>query len=96
MKEAFGACMNETVIKEIGVQPLVDIIGEVAKRFPVTEKSLGDDDLFAESDHASLSNTVLLLEKWGITTFEGLGAGADDKNPVSFIAAMSYRRWSNQ
>ncbi|ETS84676.1 hypothetical protein PFICI_02701 [Pestalotiopsis fici W106-1] len=89
MKDAYGACMNETVIKEIGVKPLVDLIGEVAHSFPVTEKSFGEDEILAESDHASLSETILLLEEWGISTFEGLGVGADDKNPEVVIIQAS-------
>lgn len=85
MKDAYDACINETVIKEIGVQPLVSLVNEVAHSFPVSEKGFTNNEVLAENDHASLSKTILQLEKWGISTFEYLGTGADDKNPVRVI-----------
>ncbi|KAI4592639.1 hypothetical protein KJ359_010541 [Pestalotiopsis sp. 9143b] len=89
MKDAYDACINETVIKEIGVQPLVSLVNEVAHSFPVSEKSFTNNEVVAENDHASLSKTILQLEKWGISTFEYLGTGADDKNPEVVIIQAS-------
>lgn len=78
MQEAYGACMNETTLKAIGVAPLTELINSVAQSFPVTDDTA---ELLPE-DYARLSDTILLLEKLGVTSFESLYTGADDKNPV--------------
>lgn len=83
MKEAYNACLNETAIKEVGVQPLMDLIQQVANSFRVSNATSEANDALKEDDLAHLSNTILLLEQWGVSTFEYLGTGADDKNPVS-------------
>ncbi|KAI0878787.1 peptidase family M13 [Hypoxylon argillaceum] len=77
MQEAYGACMNETTLKAIGVAPLTELINSVAQSFPVTDDTA---ELLPE-DYARLSDTILLLEKLGVTSFESLYTGADDKNP---------------
>ncbi|KAK6085991.1 endothelin-converting enzyme [Seiridium cupressi] len=86
MKEAYSACANETALKEIGVQPLVSLIQEVADSFPVKK---GNDSLFTERDSVKLSDTILLLEKWGVSPFVYLSTGADDKNPEVVIIQLS-------
>ncbi|KAI1135264.1 endothelin-converting enzyme 1 [Hypoxylon sp. FL0543] len=78
IQKAYNSCMNETSLQEIGVQPLVNLIEQVATSFPVAE---GDSGSVEESDYAALSDTILLLQKIGIGAFVGLTAGADDKNP---------------
>ncbi|KAI1376163.1 endothelin-converting enzyme 1 [Hypoxylon crocopeplum] len=79
IQEAYNACMNETTLQGIGVAPLVSLIEEVATSFPVAEGAL--DQPLEQADYAALSDTILLLEQIGITSFVGLAAGADDKNP---------------
>jgi endothelin-converting enzyme len=81
MKLAYSACMNETAIQGLGAKPLVNLINQVADSFPVKDK-YGSNDTVTEADATNLSDTVLLLEKWGVSTFEALGTGADDENPV--------------
>ncbi|KAI2631977.1 endothelin-converting enzyme 1 [Hypoxylon sp. NC1633] len=78
VQEAYNACMNETTLQKIGVAPLVSLIAQVAASFPIAE---GVDGPLDEADYAALSDTVLLLEKLGVSSFIGLTAGADDKNP---------------
>ncbi|KAI0395968.1 peptidase family M13 [Xylariaceae sp. FL0594] len=89
MQESYNACMNETRIKAIGVEPLVTLIDEVAKSFPVAKDAFDTDDLLHPEDHAKLSNTILLLERLQVTTFEALYTGADDKNPDVVIIQAS-------
>ncbi|KAI0137377.1 hypothetical protein BJ170DRAFT_605598 [Xylariales sp. AK1849] len=89
LKEAYASCINETDIQKLGVQPLVSMIQEVAKSFPVAESTYGGNATIGEDDYACLSDTILLLEKLGITTFEGLGTGADDKHPDIVIVQAS-------
>ncbi|KAI1107291.1 endothelin-converting enzyme 1 [Jackrogersella minutella] len=78
IQEAYNSCMNETTLQKIGVSPLVSLIDQVVTSFPIAE---GASDPVGIADYAALSDTVLLLEKLGVSSFVGLGAGADDKNP---------------
>lgn len=85
MKKVYNSCMNEAVLQKLGVEPLVNLIQVVAASFPVASSSYGVDDNISQESLATLSDTILLLEKMGITTFESLGTGADDRNPVSYF-----------
>ncbi|KAI0441282.1 peptidase family M13 [Xylaria telfairii] len=85
MQESYNACMNETTLKAIGVAPLVDLINTVAQSFPVGD----NEELLQPEDYSQLSDTILLLERLEVTSFEALYTGADDKNPdVVIIQAM--------
>jgi endothelin-converting enzyme len=81
MQTAYNSCLDEETLAKLGVQPLVELVRQVAGSFPVTPAEMEGDTLVTEKDHAALSETILLLEKLGVTTFEDLGTGADDKNP---------------
>ncbi|KAI1179629.1 peptidase family M13 [Nemania sp. FL0916] len=86
MQEAYKSCMDEATLKALGVAPLTELISNVTQSFPVTDDT---EELLLEDDYAKLSDTILLLEKLGVTTFESLYTGADDKNPdVVIIQAM--------
>ncbi|KAK8086984.1 hypothetical protein PG994_001958 [Apiospora phragmitis] len=80
MQGVYNTCMDETVLRELGVQPLVHLVQTVADSFPVAEC---DDDKFGKQDYAALSETILLLKRMGVQTFVSLGTGPDDKNPAS-------------
>ena len=73
--------MNETTLQKVGIQPLVSLIDQVAASFPVDESAYGNDDTLSAEDYAALSDTILLLQRIGVSTFTGLTAGADDKDP---------------
>lgn len=79
MKESYNACMNETALKAIGLTPLIDLIGNVAQSFPAADDT---EEVLQPEDYTKLSDTILLLEKLGVTSFESLYTGADDRNPV--------------
>ncbi|KAI1108761.1 peptidase family M13 [Nemania sp. NC0429] len=86
MQDSYNACMNETTLKTIGLAPLIDLISNVARSFPAADDT---EDVLQTEDYTKLSDTILLLEKLGVTSFEGLYTGADDSNPdVVIIQAM--------
>ncbi|KAI1471624.1 endothelin-converting enzyme 1 [Daldinia caldariorum] len=80
VQDAYNSCLDEATLQEIGVEPLVRLINQVAASFPVDGAS-GSDASLGEADYAALSNTILLLERIGVPSFIGITAGADDKNP---------------
>ncbi|KAI0974825.1 peptidase family M13 [Xylaria arbuscula] len=89
MQESYNACMNETTLKAIGLDPLTELIRKVAQSFPVDDQTYDTEDLVQSEDYAKLSDTILLLQQLEVGTFEGLFTGADDKNPdVVIIQAM--------
>ncbi|CAJ2511492.1 Uu.00g071170.m01.CDS01 [Anthostomella pinea] len=89
MQESYNSCMNETVLQQIGVAPLVSLIDKVVKYFPVAEGTYGGDELLQLEEYASLSDTILLLQQMQVTSFEALSVGADDKNPDIVIVQSS-------
>ncbi|KAF3070925.1 Endothelin-converting enzyme 1 [Daldinia childiae] len=80
IQDAYNSCLDEATLQKVGVEPLVDLINQVALSFPVDD-AYGSDAILEEADYAALSDTILLLEKLGVSSFVGLTAGADDKNP---------------
>ncbi|KAK6955600.1 hypothetical protein Daesc_003242 [Daldinia eschscholtzii] len=80
IQDAYNSCLDEATLQKVGVEPLVGLIDQVVASFPVDGTS-GSDAPLGEADYAALSDTILLLEKIGVSSFIGLTAGADDKNP---------------
>ncbi|KAK1834048.1 hypothetical protein QBC39DRAFT_278180 [Podospora conica] len=75
MASAYKACLDEETIKKIGVAPLKDIISKI--------KSTS-----AQSENA-LSDTILLLSRYGVSGFVSSGTGADDTNPDVVVVFVS-------
>lgn len=89
MQEFYNTCMNETTLKAVGIAPLAELISTVAQSFPVGDKTHDNEELLQPEDYTQLSDTILLLERLEVTSFEALYTGADDKNPdVVIIQAM--------
>ncbi|TGJ87311.1 hypothetical protein E0Z10_g1420 [Xylaria hypoxylon] len=89
MQESYNTCIDEATLKAIGVNPLTELIGTVAQSFPVGNETYDTEELLQPEDYANLSDTILLLQQLGVTSFESLYTGADDKNPdVVIIQAM--------
>lgn len=84
MQKAYTTCMDETALKKIGVAPLVELIEKVAEKFPVNFATYDNEEPLQQEDYAQLSEAILLLEQLGVSSFEALFTGADDKNPVGF------------
>ncbi|KAI0853671.1 endothelin-converting enzyme 1 [Daldinia vernicosa] len=80
IQDAYNSCLDEATLQKVGVKPLVDLINQVITSFPVDD-AYGSDSRLEEADYPALSDTILLLEKLGVSSFVGLTAGADDKNP---------------
>tara|TARA_R110002003_G_scaffold48_19_gene4104 strand:- start:3895 stop:4815 length:921 start_codon:yes stop_codon:yes gene_type:complete len=79
MKAAYDACLNEDRIKELGAEPLVKVLDEIEKTFPIT----------AASNSHALKDIILLLSKNGISNLVSAGTGADDTDPDTVIVAVS-------
>lgn len=78
MKTAYDACMNEEQIKRNGARPLLDVLDEIKRIYPVTTSATHD-----------LKNTILLLAEFGITSLVGADTGADDTDPDSVVVSVA-------
>jgi endothelin-converting enzyme len=81
MKAAYDACLNEDHIKSVGVRPLMDVLEEVRKAYPITT--------LPTSDSHALRDAILLLAKYGISTLVSTGTGADDTDPDTVVVSVS-------
>jgi endothelin-converting enzyme len=80
MKTAYDACLNEDQIKHNGAKPLLEVMGQIKKVYPVTRQG---------SDAHDLKDTILLLAELGITSMVAVGTGADDTDPDSVVVSVA-------
>ncbi|XP_014553761.1 hypothetical protein COCVIDRAFT_106846 [Bipolaris victoriae FI3] len=78
MKAAYDACLNEDQIKSAGVQPLVRILDEIKKAFPV-----------GASESPSIKDAILELAKYGISGLVAAGTGPDDTDPDTVVVSVA-------
>ena len=85
VKEAYSACMNQTEVKRVGVQPIVDVLNGIVKAFPVSSSAYMtlNSTILGNSDTSQLRNVLLFLEQIGLSTVVDIMVGRDDKDPVS-------------
>jgi endothelin-converting enzyme len=81
MKAAYDACLNEDHIKSVGVEPLMNVLEEIKKAYPITT--------LPTSDSHTLKNAILLLARYGVTTLVGTDTGPDDTDPDTVVVAVS-------
>ena len=78
MTSAYQACLDEETIKKVGVAPLARIVDEIKSAYPAS----------ARSENA-LSETILLLAKYGVSGLVASGTSADDTNPDVVVVFVS-------
>lgn len=78
MTSAYKACVDEETIKELGVAPLAKIVDEIKSAYPASTRS-GN----------ALSDTILLLARYGVSGLVASGTGADDTNPDVVVVSVS-------
>ncbi|CAP61572.1 uncharacterized protein PODANS_4_1760 [Podospora anserina S mat+] len=83
LTDAYKACLDEPTIKELGIAPLAKIVEQVKQSFPVSDSSSGN----------ALSETILLLSRYGVAGLVSSGTGADDADPdvVAVSVAPPWR-----
>lgn len=80
MQDAYGACMNESLLEQLGSQPLLDLLSPLEKLYPKKQKKKLD---------TSLTAAVQYLESIGVGGPIGLGVGADDKDPDTNVLQIA-------
>lgn len=77
MKAVYDACLDEDQIKSIGIKPLVHVLEEIKKTYPV-----------GASESQSIKDAILLLAKYGISGLISSGADADDTDPDTVVVSV--------
>ncbi|KAH8727731.1 peptidase family M13 [Phaeosphaeriaceae sp. PMI808] len=81
MKATYDACLNENQIKEEGAAPLVKLLEEIKKAYPV--------NALKTSDSHALKDAILVLAKYGVSTLVSTGTGADDTDPDTVVVSIA-------
>lgn len=82
LQRAYNACMALDAIKQVGVAPLQDVLGQLTEIIAVDDAAIGSGVELQPQDSKAISEAVLFLEELNIPHFLSLGVGSDDKNPV--------------
>jgi endothelin-converting enzyme len=77
--------MDEETIKKEGTKPLKEMLTEISDMF--TKSDTEFDTL--SKDSSTLSETVLFLQKLGVSALVSTGAGADDTDPDTVVVQVS-------
>ncbi|KAI6248111.1 Endothelin-converting enzyme [Erysiphe necator] len=89
MKSAYDTCMDETLVKRKGIEPLNTAIGQIVNLFPVSETSIYEKELLTTEDEDQLSELIVYFEKLGIAGLVSLTASADERNPDLVVVKAS-------
>ncbi|KAF3763247.1 endothelin-converting enzyme 1 [Cryphonectria parasitica EP155] len=79
LQDGYNACLNETLLRSIGSKPLLDLLKQVERLYP----------LHGSHEDQALTNTVQFLMSIGVRTPISLGVGADDKDPNANVVSLS-------
>lgn len=81
MQDGYNACLNETLLKSIGAKPLIELLTELGRIYPVKHTRSSKD--------TSLTDAVQFLIGRGVRTPISIGVSADDKDPDSNVISLS-------
>ena len=102
LKDAYDACMDEERLKQIGSEPLLDILLRIDKLFPAPRPHHAAEPfprLLPQSQKGlkydgenRLSTTVAYLISIGVPSLVSFSIGADDRDPDSVVIALGALR----
>lgn len=83
LKDFYEACLNESGIDDLGAKPLIPILHEIVKLFPLDAK---DDAAVTVGPHSqpwsrNLTNVLSYLAQYNVNPFFAMFVDADAKNP---------------
>ena len=102
LKGAYDACMDEERIKQIGSDPLLDVLRKIQELFPASrphQRSSSFPRLEIQQQKGllykgenQLSTTVSFLTSIGINSILSFSVGADDRDPDSVVISLTAPR----
>lgn len=102
LQDSYDACMDEDRLKNIGSEPLLNILLKIEELFPAKRPHQSSEP-FPKLLHQSqkglkydgenqLSTTVAYLTSIGVTSLVSFYVAADDKDPDSVVISMNAPR----
>ena len=85
LRDAYSACMNETLLRSIGSKPLLELLYQLEDKYPANKTNTNKD--------SSLTHALEYLMSIGVSGPITLDVGADDKNPDSNVISLGLP-WS--
>ncbi|RUS22887.1 hypothetical protein BC937DRAFT_95451 [Endogone sp. FLAS-F59071] len=84
LKDFYEACLNEAVIDDLGAKPLIPILNEIVRLFPLKANKY-DATAAAAAPHqpwsSNLTNVLSFLAGYNVNPFFAMYVDADAKNP---------------
>jgi endothelin-converting enzyme len=77
MKAAYDACLDESSIAKLGLNPLLEILDKIRALYS------------KQSDDSGLSKTIISLAKLGVSGLVTAYTGADDRDPDTVVVSIS-------
>ncbi|CAN8105308.1 unnamed protein product [Discula destructiva] len=81
IQDGYNACLNESLLKDIGAKPLIDLLTTLGEIYPVKQPKHKKD--------TSLTDAVTYLISIGVQTPISIGVGADDRDPDANVISLS-------
>ncbi|OTB11826.1 hypothetical protein K445DRAFT_379109 [Daldinia sp. EC12] len=83
--KGYNACINETAIEEIGVQPLINFVENVTESFPVILEGRKNISRFGPADYEAFSQTYTYFVQHSMFPFLTIDAALDPDNIENYI-----------
>ena len=101
LKDAYDACLDEERLRQIGAEPLLQVLQKIEKLFPAKRPDSSESiptlilqaqkSLLSNSEN-QLSTTVAYLISIGVEPFVSFQVGADDKDPDTVVLSLNAPR----
>jgi endothelin-converting enzyme len=83
IKETYHACMNEDPASKFGAEPLIEILNEVIRLFPVEAPTSLKNVSTETREQDEMANIIIFLSKLYVTALVSLSVGLNIEDPVS-------------
>lgn len=101
LKDAYDACLDEERLRQVGAEPLLEVLLKIEKLFPAKRPHSSDSfpTLIVQAQKGlqydgenKLSTTVAYLISIGVESLVSFQVGADDKDPDTVVLSLNAPR----
>lgn len=89
MQTAYQTCMNTTAIMTTGVEPLVNLLTQVTKAFPLSDEDYENPKNLTKEDYKSTQTAYAMLGEMGVQPFYTTAIFPNPKDPSYFIPSVA-------
>lgn len=93
LRDGYIACMNEDLIAQRGLEPLLKFVNELKDIYPLARSSEAKEKPKKPEDSTEdVTNAITYLQELGVAGFIDFGISADDKDPDSQVLSLQGPR----